>query len=223
MNPFKLATIEALKVAVVAWGVVAVDPWTSKYLPGWDPVWRYFVGALVAALVLEILLQIVLGRPGVQLHWEVKGDPITPTSQLVVKMSRTTLATQAVELRILSRDSGWVSYVLLRMVCHADVRLEVRLDQSSLRPVVERSSEPANVPSVVAVNASHGFVVDLGRAPRRSGQWHEADMRWESPHPLDNIEYNVDYVFTHDRLIVRLLLLFWRRDSNVQSVRVIRR
>lgn len=223
MSVFRRLLVEALKVAFVAWSVVGLDPSLEQNLPDWHPIWRYLLGAAVAAFLLEVFLQLILGRPGIDLHWKIPGDPVEPTSELVLKISNRNLVGQPVDLTIISRNSGWLSYAILRLVSRGALQLQIRVEQSSLKPYVEYSSDIAGRLLTEANDGICGFEVEMSSAPSRPGLWREAQVRWTAPRLVEDKTYNVDYSFKHPHPFLQLMLTFWTRESNVQSIRLVRR
>ncbi|VXB74286.1 hypothetical protein [Pseudoclavibacter sp. 8L] len=191
---------------------------TLKAIP--EP-WPFLVAALMAALVLEILVQVFLGWPRLKIEWVDKADDAVLAS-IVVRITKRRPDSQVFALKITSIGGGWLGYLLLRGLMTMRVQLQVRVDRVDLVPTCESTSFCADLPTIRAEDSFHGFIVDLGRAPKRPELWHYADVRWRNISTPTREEFNVDYVFHHRCPVVKFLLnlVIWRSKA-VKHLRVV--
>lgn len=211
---------EAVKVAITIWVVLALDPWVENNLPSLDAGWRYLLSAIAAAIILECLLQLVLGWPRLVVEWEVK-DESAPINSIVARGTRRKPNSQVFVLKILTPPGGWLGYQTMKILMRLKVTLQVRIDRAGVVPTVERSSMVGTVPTVTSDAASNGVSIELGTAPRRPGKWHWANVRWEIGNAQDGVDFNVDYVLHHkSRFICMLLRVLVMRSTNVRHFQV---
>lgn len=206
--------LDAAKVAVAAWGAIWIEPWTAETFPTLGEPVHFLISAVIAALVLEIVLQLIFGWPRIKIAWSEKGSDV-PMSEIQAKFRRTNATSQVFCLKLSTPPAGWLGYQVLRFYMLAGVQLQIRIDHAAIKPICETYSKRDEVPTVIADNSSHGVIVDLGRAPKRPGSWHYADVRWTDEGTPANDEFNVDYVFHHKNPIVKFLLnrLIWRSKN----------
>ncbi|WP_100345974.1 hypothetical protein [Compostimonas suwonensis] len=212
---------DALKVAVAAWAVILLDPWLEETFPTvGDPI-RFLVSAIVAALILELLVQFVFGWPTIKIAWRVK-DEEAPISELAARIRPGNRESQVFSLKVSVPSGGLIGHHVLRRCFRSGAQLSIRVERASVVPTCEASFKTAGVPTVAPDDATNGFIVDLGQVPRRPGPWHWADVRWrDESTPMDD-EFNVEYVFNHVKPLSQFLLnLFIRRSTNVRKFRVI--
>lgn len=202
---------EALKVAVTAWAVLSLDPWVAATFPNIGPGVRYFVSALVAATVLEALLQLVFGWPRIEVRWYDKRDEVAVDS-IVARVTKRNPSTQVFAMRVSAPPSGWLGYQVMRALMRTRPTLQVRIERAGVKPTVESASLMNGKPTVVADDESGGFRVDLGSAPRRAGEWHWADVRWRNVSMPPGMEVNVDVLLYHPNPVMRVVLAVavWR-------------
>lgn len=211
---------EALKVALTIWGVLAVDPWVEVTLPKVEAGWRYLISAVVAATLLELILQLALGWPRIKIQWEDKGES-APISGIVARVSKRKKVSQVFILKVSTPPGGWLGYQIMKLWMRLDVSLQIRIERVAVTPTVERSSLTHNIPSVTPDDESNGVTIKLGSPPRRPGKWHWADVRWEIGELLNGVDVNVDCVLHHRNCIIRWLLwIFVWRSTNVRHFQV---
>lgn len=212
---------EAAKVAVVVWVVLAIEPAVADIFPKLDVGWRYLISATATALVLEIVLQVFLGWPRIVVQWSVKAEP-TPISSIVARVNKRNRNSQVFVVRVSTPPSGWLGYLILKGWMRLGVTLQIRIDRAAAAPTVDGASRENGIPSIRPDDASRGVVVDLGRPPRRPGEWHWADVRWKAEGEPDGVELNVDYVLHHPNSFLRLLLrIFVWRTTNVRHFQLV--
>jgi hypothetical protein len=203
------------------WVVLWADPWVASALPDLGPGWRYLISAALTATVLEFVLQVLLGWPRITVRWEEKGRPI-PITTIGARMTRRKPDSQVFVLHVRTSDGGWLGYQLLRALMRFRPALRIRIDQATVVPTAEYGSQVLGQMTVSADNESKGFVVDLGAAPRRPGEWHWADVSWRNNNMPSGLEVNIDYVFDHPSRLVRVLLsAMVRRPSNAKNFQVV--
>ena len=198
-----------------------MDPWVEENLPKLDAGWRYLFSAVVTAAVLESVLQIALGWPTVVIHWEDKDEHV-PISDIVARATKRRPDSQAFVLKISTPNGGWLGYQVMRAWMRLGVVLEIRIDRAAIVATVDGSSMTSNQPNVTPDDNSNGVVIELGRAPRRPGKWHWANVRWRVVDMSQGVKVNVDCVLHHQNAFVRfLLLIFVRRSTNVRHFQVV--
>ena len=210
-----------MKVAMAAWTTLSLEPWAEKTLPMAGKPLQFLVAAIISAATLEILLQVVLGWPKIKLTWSVKGED-APISEVVARIRPGNSESQVYSLKLSAPSAGWLGYQILKLYTLSGVRLQIRIDQASIVPTCEVSSKIGGVPAVVPDDRSNGFSIDLGKAPRRPGPWHWADVRWRDESTPAGDEFNIDYVFHHENRLIGLFLnaLIWR-STNARCFRVV--
>lgn len=210
---------DAAKVAVAAWAAISGEPWVEKILPEAGEPLRYLIAAIIAAVVLELLLQLVFGWPRIVIEWADKGESV-PISEVVARVRSVNSESQPFTLKVSVPRGGLIGSLLLRWWTRR-ARLQIRIDGALVVPTCEYPSKRASVPTVAADDESNGFVVDLGPVPRRSGLWHHATVRWRDESTPEG-DFNIDYVFDHDKRFVGFLLnhLIWR-TKNAKQFRVV--
>jgi hypothetical protein len=211
----------AIKVAIAAWGTIAIEPWAEQTFPLLDKPLQFLIAAIIAAVTLELLLQIFLGWPRISVAWSVKGED-APISEVVARIRRSNKESQVFALKISTPLGGWIGYQLLRFYTLSGAQLHVRIERASIVPTCELSSKVGGVPTIVPDDRSNGFIVDLGKAPRRPGPWHWADVRWRDESTPVGDEFNIDYVIYHKNRLVKFFLnaLIWR-SKNARCFRVV--
>ena len=213
--------LDALKVAAAVWGAVWMEPWVEQSLPNAGKAIQYLIAALISAFLLELCLQIVFGWPRIKITWSVKGED-APINEIVARVRNSNPNSQAFSLKISTPPGGWLGYQALRLCMRFGVRLQIRIDRASIVPTCDDSSKVDDVPTIMADNSSHGFVVDLGKAPRRPDQWHSANVRWRNQSTPIGDTFNIDYLFHHDKPLVKFFLnLILRRKTNARFFRVV--
>ncbi|TQJ40602.1 hypothetical protein FBY33_2669 [Arthrobacter sp. SLBN-112] len=221
-NPFFGVLSEAAKVAVAVWVVLWAEPFLESSMPSIDAGWRYLLSAIFTAVVLEVLLQIVFGWPRVDVQWGVKGEDAPIANALVARVTKRKPDSQVFSLRISAPSGGWLGYQILKLWMLIGVKLQIRIERASVVPSVENSPKVNGLPTVKSDDESKGFCIDLGRAPRRPGQWHWAEVSWRDEATPNGIEINIDYVLHHKNAILRsLLFIFVRKSSNARHFQVV--
>lgn len=218
----RLASVlgEAAKVGVAVWVVLTADPWVAQNLPALNAGWRYALSTIITVLLVEILLQLILGWPRISILWEAKGEA-APISSIVARATRRNPNSQVFVVKVSIPPSGWVSYQALRLLMLFDVTLQIRIDRAGVIPTVENASLNGTAATVTPDLGSHGVTVALGRVPRRPGKWHWGDVRWEVGNASVGVDMNVDCVLHHPWLPVRIILgMLVRRTTNVRHFNV---
>jgi hypothetical protein len=212
---------DAVKVAFAAWGALSIEPWAGATFPTLGKPLQFLLAAVIAAAVLEFLLQIFLGWPRIRITWSIKGED-APISELVARVRSANSVTQVFKLKISTPSSGWIGYQVLRLYMRLGGVLQIRIERASIIPTRESSSKSESLPTVTSDDASNGFVVNLGQAPRRPGPWHWADVRWRDEATPIGDDFNIDYVFHHERRLVKFFLniLIWK-STNARYFRVV--
>lgn len=211
----------AIKVAIAAWGTIAIEPWAEQTFPLLGEPLQFLIAAIIAAVTLELLLQIFLGWPRISVAWSVKGED-APISEVGARIRRSNKESQVFDLKISTPLGGWIGYQLLRFFALSRAQLQIRIERASIVPTCELSSKVAGVPTIVPDDQSNGFIVDLGKAPRRPGPWHWAEVRWRDESTPVGVEFNIDYVIHHKNHFVKFFLnaLIWR-SKNASCFRVV--
>ncbi|MFJ4268433.1 hypothetical protein ACIPY1_17895 [Paenarthrobacter nicotinovorans] len=211
----------AIKVAIAAWGTIAIEPWAEQTFPLLGKPIQFLIAAIIAAVTLEFLLQIFLGWPRIRVAWSVKGED-APISEVIARIRRSNKESQVFSLKISTPPGGWVGYQLLRCCTLSGAELHIRIDRALVAPTCELVSKVGGVPTVVPDDTSNGFIVDLGKAPRTPGPWHWADVRWRDESTPVGEEFNIHYVMHHHNRFVKFLLnaLIWR-SKNASCFRVV--
>lgn len=211
----------ALKIAVAAWGAVWIEPKVQEILPNAGEALHYLIAALIVASTLELFLQVFLGWPRIRIAWAVKGED-APITEIVARVRRTNANSQVFSIKVSTPPGGWIGYQLFRGYMCLGVRLQVRIERAPIIPTCEGSSKFNGLPTVAADDVLNGFTLDLGRAPRRPGPWHWADVRWRDEGTPVGDEFNVYYVFDHKNPVIKILLnlLIWR-SKNARCFRVV--
>lgn len=212
---------DAAKVALAVWGVLAVEPFLEKDLPNLDEGWRYLISAIFAAIILEFLFQTVLGWPRIHVHWTVAAED-APISEIVARVTKRKTDSQVFSLSISTPSGGWVGYQFLKFLMLLGVTLQIRIEQASLVPSVEKSRKVGERPTVTPDDESKGFSIDLGKVPRCPGQWHWAEVNWRDETSPRGVDFNVDYILHHENAVARIILFtFVRRTTNARTFRVV--
>lgn len=222
-NRWGVIASESAKVAVLVWVVSFLDPFVEQVLPKLGLGFRYLLSALVSAFVLEVVLQLVFGWPKLTIRWVEQGEPVAPRRELIARMTLRKKVTGVVRLNVTASSDGWLGHFLLRVIVGGGSVLRVELNESSLRPFVDGSSERNDADTVVPNDGTHGFDVDLGPVPRRAGEWHWARVRWEADAIPDDVPFNIYLSLHHESRVRRLLMMFVIKSSNVRLLRVIRK
>jgi hypothetical protein len=211
----------AIKVAIAAWGTIAIEPWAEQTFPTLGKPLQFLIAAIIAAVTLEILLQVFFGWPRIRVAWSIKGED-APISEVVARVRRSNKESQVFALKISTPLGGWIGYQLLRLYMLSGAQLQIRIERASIVPTCELSSKVGGVPTVVPDDRSNGFIVDLGKAPPRPGPWHWADVRWRDESTPVGDEFNIDYVIHHKNRLVKFFLnaLIWR-SKNASCFRVV--
>ncbi|WP_285241506.1 hypothetical protein [Pseudarthrobacter sp. MEB009] len=212
-----------MKVAMAAWTTLSLEPWAEQTFPMFGEPVQFLFAAIISAITLELLLQIFLGWPRIKVVWSVKGED-APISEVVARIRPGNAESQVYSLKVSAPSAGWLGYQILRLNALCGAQLQIRIDQASVVPTCEASSKTAGVPSVVPDDRSNGFTIDLGKAPRRPGPWHWAEVRWRDESTPVGDEFNIDYVFHHKNPFMKLYLnaLIWR-SKNASFFRVVGR
>lgn len=158
---------------------------------------------------------------GVAMDWAVKGED-APISEVVARIRRNNSESQVFSLKISTPPGGWIGHWLLRFYTRCGAQLKICVEQASIVPTCELSSKIQGAPSVVPDDDSNGFIIELGRAPRRPGAWQWAEVRWRDESTPVGVEFNIDYVFQHRNRIIEFFLnaLIWR-SKNARCFRVV--
>lgn len=211
----------ALKVAIAAWGTIAIEPWAEETFPSLGKPIQFLIAAIIAAVVMEILLQIFLGWPRISVVWSAKGEE-APLSEVVARIRQSNKVSQVFDLKIFTPQGGWIGYQFLRFYTLFGAQLQIRIERAPIVPTCELSSKVGGVPTVVPDDGSNGFIVDLGQAPRRPGLWHWAEVRWRDESTPVGDEFNIDYIIYHENRLVKFFLnaLIWR-SNNASCFRVV--
>jgi hypothetical protein len=215
--------IEAAKVGVIVWAVLALDPWVAQVFPDLPAGLRYGISAIPQALVLEAILQIAFGWPRIDVHWCEHGET-KPLSSLVLRANRRTKAAQSLDVDIQAATTGWIGHQLLRWWMRSGVTLRIRADEAPISPAVERSSKRGNIAAVRPADYSRGFDVELGVVPKRPGAWHWGEVRWsviDFPNP--DADFNLVYeLHAPARPVLSWLLRFTWVRLDAKTIRVVR-
>jgi hypothetical protein len=211
----------AFKVAIAAWGTIAIEPWPEQTFPMLGKPLQFLIAAIIAAVTLELLLQVFLGWPRIRVVWSVKGED-APISEVVARVRRSNKESQVFDLKISTPLGGWIGHQLLRFFTLSGAQLHIRIERASIVPTCELSSKVGGVPTIVPDDSSNGFIVELGKAPRIPGPWHWADVRWRDESTPVGDEFNIDYVIHHKNPFIRVVLnaLIWR-SKNASCFRVV--
>lgn len=212
---------DAIKVAIAAWGALWIVPWVEETFPTVGRPGGFLIAAVVAAVVLEILLQLIFGWPRIRIEWSVKGEA-APLSEVVARIRPGNSESQVFLLKVSTPSGGWLGYQLLRRCMRGGVQLRIRIERALIVPTCELSSKTEGAIAVTPDDVFNGFNVDLGPAPRRPSLWHWAEVRWRDESTSIGDEFNIDYSFHHERPVVRLILnaLVWR-STNANRFRVV--
>lgn len=226
-----------VKLAVAAWATVSLEPLLAVLFPDWWELARYLVSALVCALVIELVLVTLVGRPRIELLWNESGstEPIDRISA-VVSQRRPNVHMHTVKLNV--SPSSLLGLAALRRWSRWGVGIDIVIERAPLRPFVDDSSlvdhytrgdsskarEDA-VRAVVEIDEHHGFRITPGLAPKEAGSWRWADVTWELDGPLTEDDYfSVDYRWHHEKRVLRALSwVLVKRTSNVHSLRLQRK
>lgn len=223
MSRFLSTLVEAAKVGLVAWGVLAVDPLLETLLPTWPLLVRYLLGVLVGALVLEFVIAVFLGVPRVHVRWFVPGDP-KPLSSIDITTTRRAKASGPFTVKVLIPPTGWLGRWSLRKLLVPELVLRIKVQTAPLRPFVDDSDEYNEFPTVLPNDETRGFDIDLGSALPRVGEWRWAEVRWDLTHVPENSEFTVEYEWHHPRTLIRgLIAALVRKPDMVETLRVIRK
>lgn len=216
---------DALKIAVAAWATLWIEPRTEEAFPALPEPVHYLIAAVVAAVLLELLLQILFGWPHIKVEWSDKLES-APISEVRAKIRRSTSESQPFHLEVSVPSRGWIGHQLLRLYSRAEVTLHIQIEQARIVPTCENSSRvgssPNRQPAVTSDDALNGFAVRLGRTPHRPGLWHYADVRWRDESTPRGPAFRIVYLIHHESPFVKFLLniLIWR-STNAQLFRVV--
>ncbi|MFP3579999.1 hypothetical protein SB659_10500 [Arthrobacter sp. SIMBA_036] len=211
----------AFKVAIAAWGTISIDPWAEQTFPLLGKPIQFLIAAIIAAIILEFLLQVIVGWPRIRVEWRDKAED-APITEIVARIRQSNSESQVFSLKISAPGGGWLGHQLLKLYTRSGAQLKICIEQASIVPTCELSSKVGGAPSVMPDDSSNGFTVELGKAPRRPGPWHWAEVRWRDESTPVGDEFNIDYVFQHKNPLVKSLLnvLIWR-SKNASCFRVV--
>lgn len=222
---WKSLAAEAAKVAVVAWAVVALDPWLSRFLSVIGDIPRYLISAVVVALILEALLFFVIGRPLIEIWWATAKDRVEVEGRILAKVAARSPVTEQYLVRFSLTTASMAGRAVLNWIFKQSPILVVQLARTNLVPFVENSSQnEGGFPAVRANDRVHGFHVELGRPPLRAGEWHSARVRWEVEGDIVDLDRRFDLVWDAPTRLGRLALrCLVRVNTNVDNLKLIRR
>lgn len=211
---------DAIKIAAAAWATFWAEPWTDRltWLP--EPL-RFLLAAVVAALVLEVLLQIVGGWPKIRIEWRDPNDSV-PLQEIRANFRKSTSSSQVFKVVISAPPGGWLGHQLLRLLMRADLTLLIQVQKASITPNRESSSddERGSGKAITPDDSLCGFRVRLGAAPQYSGPWHYGEVRWRAEVALPQDQFPINYLLHHEKKFIRFAMnLVIRRSSNVNYFR----
>lgn len=215
---------DALKVAIAAMATLWIEPWTASTFSAAPTAVRYLIAAVIAAVVLEFLLQIVLGWPTIKIEWTDKLAS-APISEVRATVRPSSSESQVFHLDISTASAGWVGNQALRLLFRTGATLNIQIERALVVPTCESSSKDgtgsSGVPTVTANDPLNGFSVRLGQAPLHPGIWHYADVRWRNESTPLGTEFHINYLFDHSKPAVKMLLNLIRRSTNANRFRVV--
>lgn len=216
--------VEAAKVGVLVWGVVAVDPTVAVTFPNWPDAVRYFVVAAVGALLLEGILAIVFGVPRIQVQWFAGGDG-EELRDIDIATTRRAMASIPHTVKVSIPRTGWLGQFALWAFVPSGSVMRIRVPNAPVEPSVESSDDYDSFPTVAADDASRGFVIHLGSDRPRIGEWRWGEVRWKLTRlPEEPGKWNIDHVLDHPNWFRRVLIkVFIRKPRLVKKLRVRRK
>lgn len=224
-NRFGGVLFDALRVAAAAWIALWIDPWTQETFPMLPVPVRFLMAAIIAAVTLEFLLQVLIGWPRINIEWTDRAEN-APLSEIRAKIRESTSESQPFHFEVAAASGGWLGHQILKLYFRAETTLHIQIERALIVPTCEHSSRagtgPGRVLTVTADDSLNGFAVLLGRAPHRPSVWHFADVRWRDESTPIGSEFRIYYRIHHTKWFVRVLLnLLVRRTSNAQFFRVV--
>lgn len=220
---FKGVLKEACKIAVAAWSVTWIEPQVGKFMTDVNPAVTFLISALLAAVILEILLQVVCGWPRLNIEWSEKNIQV-PIADIDARFNPKTSSCQPFRLDLMLPEQGWLGFQILKWLLTKGVTLEVSIQTVSVFPTCEFSSKlsKGDLPAVRSIDRLRGFSITLDDFPSRPGRWHHADVRWRKEGEPGGDGFNIDYHLHHENWRIKLLSrLLVRCTSNAHSFRVI--
>jgi hypothetical protein len=216
--------VEAIKVGLVAWGVIALDPTLAEWFPDTPSLVRYLVAVLVGALLLELLIAVVLGVPRVHVQWFSPHDP-QPLEKLDIESTRRMMTSGPLHLKVVIPPAGWIGRGLRRWLLGSRVQLRIKLPNAPLDPFVDDSSEDADAfPMVKPNDQTCGFDIGLSTSLPRAGDWVWADVRWKLTKIPAGGVFDVQYEWHHPNTAKKwLIAVVVRKPRLLTTLRVIRR
>lgn len=216
---------EASKVAVAAWATLWIEPWVEETIPSLPEPLSFFLAAVTAAIVLELIFQILFGWPEIRVQWTDDSES-APLSEVRAKIRGSTSDSQALKFEVQVASGGWLAHQLMRLYTRARLTLQIRVEHALIVPTCEHSSRTGIAPiralAVTADDTTNGFAVHLGNAPRRQGIWHFGTVRWRDESTPVGSEFRIDYIIHHRQLGVKILMnILIRRTANAHVFRVV--
>lgn len=222
-SKFSEILIESLKIAGATWIVVWADPWTAKTFPTFPVSLRYLLSAVIAALVIEILMQIIFGWPHIDIRWRDEAQKSeVEIREICAHIRPSNPNSQAFELNVSSKSNGFFGRFFLKQISKNGTKIHIKIVTASVVPTRETSSKIGGNPAVEELAEHGGFSILLGDPPRRPGEWHFAKVRWRNESTQFNIGFNVDYVLENSSCKAKnFLFKLVRISSNVDQFRIV--
>ncbi|MFC0581129.1 hypothetical protein [Micrococcoides hystricis] len=216
---FASVLFDAAKVAFAAWNVLWIEPWVDQFQSIGMP-WSVLIAALIAAIALEIVVQLLFGWPTILIEWSVK-DEGAPLNELQARVRLSNPESQVFLLKISAARRGWLGHKVLRLVVDEQTELKISIERASIVPICELSSKVNDLIAIKSNDEFNGFKVLLGKPPSRPALWHWAEVRWKDEQTPKGEEFNVEYSFYNkNRLRNWLLKLIWR-SANARHFRIV--
>ncbi len=189
-SELKDALIHSAKLATAVFAVVFLEPKATQAFPD-APLWLVLACiAIVAAVGVELLTLLVVGRPTVELVWYLEQDPL-PISEIQANMP----TSLAYKVQAMLSGGSWLTRLAVRRLVKSDAVISIRFPSSPAKVVIDKAPRDANGERMLAVpNNANGFDLELANTTLPSSMWTWAEIRFETATPGQN-DLSVDTIY----------------------------
>lgn len=189
---------DSSKVALATWAVSGIEPHLEDCIPQTPEFMRVLIAAVIAGLILEFILQILIGYPRINIEWTERGDHNT-LSELAARIRPSNRESQLFTLKVSVATGGWMSEKMIKWLLFRDLEAHIEVHGIMAESMVESSSRTSlnGNSAVLPDSAGTGFKIALGNPPSSAGLWRWADVRWVDGGSLPGSEFGINYSFLH--------------------------
>jgi hypothetical protein len=225
VNVFKPAAIDAAKVAVAALGTVGIDPLLETWFPA-APKWStFFASAIIAAVLLQVLISIVLGRNPVRVVWCTVADK-TPLGNFQLVFQAAGESAERYVIKVERPPMGWLTRWFAGMLVDRGLVLTIQINDAPIyTQVAEGSRAQADDRRLVYEQPPTAVVCEMTQL-LDEGMWRFGEVVFKKRESQADLDCTVSYQWSTRKSAAKNKKSWWAHralkvTSDVKIMRIV--